>query len=306
MTEATQPAETQAIDPAILQAQAAHVSDQAQHIAADADRLPIKKPEEALAKPAEGPAALDTTQTTAARDPRIVSKDEFAQAEQNLAAYLGTRVNKNLTENLNLSIINQVSDLSHHTNLKFCLMGNNIGPNYSEFEQAVSKAFKEHPAIRQCMQGREADIKEERADDAHGQTMFHMYLPNITSEQYATLIRELAKAPAVTVSAAATPQVAADTAAEVATEAAVLLNNQDNVNAAEAASTEVSEKAQAPVMEMGDASSQHIAEAGAAEKAIDMGAATSQQVAGTEPATKVEAPVMQMGVTAPAQELKRA
>ena len=174
----------------------------------DAAREPIKHPEgiinpsTVIAPVADLLGKAVTVTINAHQHSNVVSAEAFTKAEENLANYLGQKLDRALTEKdlvLTLSNILSDSDDGRHggTDLQLCFKGSMIEANFAEMQREVITALQAHPVIGKLLEQNHTLLIDQVSHEEKGQ-MMHLHLPNMTPEQYAGLIRSLSNvAPAI-------------------------------------------------------------------------------------------------------------
>jgi hypothetical protein len=206
----TQPAVTPtAIAPetvATLDGQAVHEAREPimppERSASEAAREPIRAPEPstqsatAVTQPGEQPHAVASIPAPVSN---VLMPDEYSKAESNLAAFIATKLDPKLAGDkypLMLTLSNILSDSPEGktggTDLQLCFKGEMIEANFAEMQREIIKALQVHPVLSQILKEHPSLQMEQVTNEEQGQ-MMHLHLPNLTPEQYANVIRALAK-----------------------------------------------------------------------------------------------------------------
>lgn len=225
-------------------------------------REPPPKPEQSTLNAA--PAAV--TPAVAAVIPmhssNVVTKEAFVKAEQNLAAHLANTLDPALVQGMQLTLSNALSDSADGriggTDLKLCFTGSQIEANFAELSRELVKTLAEHPMLKSLLAGNKTLVIEQADSPQKGQ-MLHLHLPNLTAEQYSTLINTLASgspavAPKVKVHADEPVNAAAGLADSPTTPAAPVIQEptiqQPVIKPAKTADEAPAAKVEAPVVKM--------------------------------------------------------
>ncbi len=159
---------------------------------AEAAREPLKPVEHTATAAPEHVAAKPAIELPKPSVPLVVHPDTFKKAEENLAAYVGSKMNRELTEGLTLTLSNHLS-AKHDgaevgTDLKLSFTSALVEPNFAEMSRELMAALQLHPAIAASLSPSNALT----IDRGHKEPALHLHLPNLTAEGYASLIQTLA------------------------------------------------------------------------------------------------------------------
>lgn len=137
---------------------------------------PAAKPAIHAAEPPKEVAAPAATQGA----PSIVTPEEFAQAEKNLAEYCGQLLSPELAKGLTLSLVNTANG-----GIEIILKGPMIAPNFAEFVRQMDP-LGQHPAFSGIATAVPMKLGGENHDE------WRQVTGDITPEHYAGIIRSLA------------------------------------------------------------------------------------------------------------------
>lgn len=185
-----------------------------EHLAADAaSRGPVSPPEHSaqpsVAVTHGGGAQPQVVASIPVHTSNVIMPDEYSKAQANLAVFVGQHLDPQLLlkdvtkpsspENdrpLLMTFSNMLSDSPEGklggTDLQLCFKGEMIEANFAEMQREIIRTLQVHPVISQIIKEHPTLQMEQVPNEEQGQ-MMHLHLPNLTSEQYAKVIRALAK-----------------------------------------------------------------------------------------------------------------
>lgn len=128
--------------------------------------------------------------------PALVLSDEtFKLAEQQLATYIGGKIDPKLTDGLILTL--KESPKNGTDGIELCFQGPALIANSGLLAEQVIKALHEHPVLRDVVADEKSKPHAEKPTEADKIDMMHIHIGHLSTHRYSTLVQHLAVPPVV-------------------------------------------------------------------------------------------------------------